>query len=363
MPTMTVWVLTTALLWSVQWSDVTGEGHIDPLTSSLCRLREECTQKVNVEDLEHDELGTPQAICVDFMELLEKHDVDCETLEDPGVKPADVERTLELQYTDKEREQPPTSEKGKENNGDLGYKPHPIDNPGQQFSGNDQERMNQYQDCSHIYTAGSTTNGVYFIKPVNVRDKLSVYCDQTTDGGGWTVIQRRFNGSLEFYRFIDAYRDGFGNSSGEYWLGLDNIHHITAQTSYELYIELKDWQGNVKYAKYSTFSVGPGNNYTLAIDGYSGTAGNGMDLNSGLNFTARGSDPEAILDISMAQFYGGGWWYFWLGSHSNLNGPYFRDTDGFNSDSGNGPGVLWSPFHDNVYYSLKETKMMVRPKG
>ncbi|CAH1239611.1 FIBCD1 [Branchiostoma lanceolatum] len=348
-------VMTAVLQWSVQWSVVAEEGQIDQLTLSLCTVWKECVKN---DHMAHAQLDTPsRAICLDFVELLEKHGMNCETPMDRG-KPVDVTRTL---VSLKPKQPPVSSPENEEKRNKLGYKPHHQDNRGEQLNANKRGRAQYYQDCSHIHTAGLKTDGVYSIKPVNASYPVNVYCDQTTDGGGWTVVQRRFNGSLEFYRFIDAYRDGFGNARGEYWLGLDTIHRLTAQNSCELYIELEDWAGNVKYARYSTFSVGPGDNYTLIIGGYSGTAGNGMDLNSGLNFTARGSDPEAILDISMAQFYGGGWWYFWLGSHSNLNGPYFRDTDGFKVNDGNGPGVLWSPFNDSVYYSLRKTKMMVRP--
>ncbi|XP_078621508.1 uncharacterized protein LOC144887903 [Branchiostoma floridae x Branchiostoma japonicum] len=87
---MHVFVVTAVL----QWSVVTGEGRTDQLTLSLCRVWEECVETAFGNDLEHAELGTPQAICGDFLDMLETHGVDCGTLQDPEEETADVGGTL-----------------------------------------------------------------------------------------------------------------------------------------------------------------------------------------------------------------------------------------------------------------------------
>ena len=56
---------------------------------------------------------------------------------------------------------------------------------------------------------------------------FNVYCDQTTAGGGWTVIQEKMDGSVNFNRTQDDYKHGFGNLVGEFWLGLDKINRLT----------------------------------------------------------------------------------------------------------------------------------------
>lgn len=50
-------------------------------------------------------------------------------------------------------------------------------------------------------------------------------CD-VKNGGGWTVIQRRVNANVDFYRGWCDYKNGFGSLGGNFWLGLDRIHRL-----------------------------------------------------------------------------------------------------------------------------------------
>ena len=102
-------------------------------------------------------------------------------------------------------------------------------------------------------------------------------CDMTTEGGGWTVFQRRLDGSVNFYRGWESYKNGFGNLSGEFWLGNDNIHRLTDSDDVMLRVDLQDFEGYITYAEYTTFKVADeADKYRLLIGGYKGTAGDSM---------------------------------------------------------------------------------------
>jgi len=114
-----------------------------------------------------------------------------------------------------------------------------------------------------------------------------VYCDQKTKGGGWTVIQRRIDGSVNFYRNWLDYKNGFGNLKGEFWLGLEKIYRLTHQTRNRLRVELEETSGKTAYAEYDNFGLSNAStNYKLILGSYSGNytwCGDGGNGGSGSN--------------------------------------------------------------------------------
>lgn len=63
-----------------------------------------------------------------------------------------------------------------------------------------------WRDCADAYKAGYSVSGLYHIYIGNRSEAVQVYCDMETGGGGWTVFQRRFNGSVDFQRSWREYK-------------------------------------------------------------------------------------------------------------------------------------------------------------
>nr|XP_027237399.1 ficolin-2-like [Penaeus vannamei] len=178
-----------------------------------------------------------------------------------------------------------------------------------------------------------------------------------TDGGGWTVVQRRRDvlPREDFYRTWEEYVEGFGNvSSGEFWFGLDAIHALTAMGPTELRIDLADFEGESRFAEYSSFSVGDKDDfYRLTVAGYSGTAGDALSPHNGKRFTTIDRDFDDNAG-NCAQMYKGAWWHH--NCHTtNLNGRYLAGSTSYF-----GQGVTWAIWRGNKY-SLKNASMMIRP--
>lgn len=85
------------------------------------------------------------------------------------------------------------------------------------------------RSCKEIRDKGESNSGIYKIKPEHASSAIMVYCDMQTNGGGWTYIHNRFDGTEDFFLNWHDYKYGFGNIGGEFWLGLENIHHLTGK--------------------------------------------------------------------------------------------------------------------------------------
>ena len=187
------------------------------------------------------------------------------------------------------------------------------------------------RNCKQLYDDGFRASGLYNIMPRSTiaaipTHNIVVYCDMSLQGGGWTVIQRRVDGTVNFNRDWVGYKMGFGNLEGNFWLGLDNIALLTNDVNMELYVGLSclGCSDVAVFAKYSQFSVAPeSQNYLLTVAGYepSSIVGDSLAGHNGQSFSTPDKDNDASSTTNCAQVYSSGWW-FKSCYDTNLNGIY-----------------------------------------
>ncbi|XP_031593189.2 mucin-5AC-like [Oreochromis aureus] len=228
------------------------------------------------------------------------------------------------------------------------------------------------RDCSDHLLRGKTKSGLYLVTPDLRTSSFSVYCEMEQEGGGWTVLQRRQDGSVSFNRTWAEYQSGFGElDGGEFWLGNNIIHLLTRDREMVLRVELEDFDGLTGYAQYEQFKVASERlRYRLTVGSYSGTAGNALRFSKNYDhsnraFTTPDRDHDRYPSGNCGAYYSSGWWFDACMS-ANLNGRYY---DGRYKGVRN--GIFWGTWHNilSEYYptnerqSFKRVRMMIRPKG
>ncbi|XP_034486784.1 ficolin-1-like [Drosophila innubila] len=202
--------------------------------------------------------------------------------------------------------------------------------------------------------AEAKSSGIHEILVPNFSsESFKVACDAETQEGGWLIILRRMDGSEIFYRSWNAYKRGFGNLDGEFFLGLDKIHALTTEDSQELLVIVEDFEGDVRFELYERFGIaGEDEQYALNTLGKAnGTAGDSLVYHHGMKFTTFDRDNDNCKG-NCAEYCTGAWWYNNY-HYSNLAGKY--------NDNTLNKGVIWDHFRGSNY-SLKRAVMMIRPK-
>ncbi|XP_059169196.1 ficolin-2-like [Physella acuta] len=205
--------------------------------------------------------------------------------------------------------------------------------------------LNVYKSCRDVISNEPR-------KVVILTSGLVVMCDTVTDGGGWTIFQRRVSGTVDFYRGWEEYKHGFGDYGiGEFYLGNENIFCLTSKTAHELRVDLV-YNGNY-YAKYSSFKLSNESlGYKLSISGYTGNAGDSLAWHNNHLFTTFDRDNDDGTDNCAVTFLGA-WWY--VSCHnSNLNSKW--------GNVNYGKGLNWGTltgYNANVQVSEMKIRLII----
>ncbi|KAM4663912.1 ficolin-1-like [Discoglossus pictus] len=210
------------------------------------------------------------------------------------------------------------------------------------------------RNCKELLDQGSVLSDWYTIYP-DGHQPLKVLCDMHTDGGGWTVFQRRWDGSVDFFRDWKSYKTGFGSRLNEFWLGNDNLYQMTSSGTWELRVDLQDFENTKHFAKYSSFQVlGEDEKYKLLLGAFKeGNAGDSLTYHNNMKFSTTDQDNDPSSE-SCANVYKGAWWYNAC-HHVNLNGQYLLGTHSTFAD-----GINWRD-GKGYNYSYKYSEMKIRP--
>lgn len=163
-----------------------------------------------------------------------------------------------------------------------------------------------YTDCADAMSKGNSKAGIYKLQPKDAKRSFYGFCDEE----GWTVVFRRFDGNVSFERNWNDFSGGFGELSGEFFIGLENLNMLTAEAPSKIHVEAMGWNNKMYEAIHEDFQVlDEMTAYTLAVGNM--TEGNYLDVLSDLNgtkFTTIDKDNDEWFSDNCATYYKGGWW-------------------------------------------------------
>uniref|UniRef100_A0A3B4YXE6 Angiopoietin-related protein 4-like n=1 Tax=Seriola lalandi dorsalis TaxID=1841481 RepID=A0A3B4YXE6_SERLL len=215
-------------------------------------------------------------------------------------------------------------------------------------------------DCHDLFVRGQRTSGIYTIQPENSQP-FSVLCEMTSEGG-WTIIQKRQDGSQNFNQLWESYKKGFGSLNGEFWLGLENIHSLSKQGQYVLQVELSDWAGEQHMAHYRFLLDGEEKLFALHLEQETSSGAEEEIMTtaaSGRPFSTADRDNDLTADINCAELLTGGWWFSSCGE-SNLNGRYPKRQSPLRRQKSRRQAMFWTSLKGQNN-SLKTTLLKIAP--
>ena len=180
-----------------------------------------------------------------------------------------------------------------------------------------------------------TTSGIYPL--FDGTHYTKAFCNMSAGGyGGWTVFQRRKDGSVNFFRNWTEYENGFGSRNGEFWLGNTWLHFLTSLSPTMLRI---DFDGG-EYVEYTDFYVGDAaSKYKLRVSGHRRSnlpkPVKVMPYHNNMSFSTYDQDNDLAGGNCAAGFKSA--WWFNNCHHAHLNGVYGTHVKHY--------GVWWAPKH------------------
>lgn len=232
---------------------------------------------------------------------------------------------------------------------------------------------NQFpKDCNQLYNYGQRRSAIYQISPDGT-NVIKARCD-FSNSGGWTVIQYRHDGSLDFYRNYQNYTIGFGDPASEHWLGLENIHKLTyGQQSVRVKVELTDFNDHSEFVEHEDFYVyGADQGYkaNIGIKRHGELSSDNFSLIKGERFTTFDNDQDTWKEGNCAtDLHSAGW--FSRCTYFNANGRYY--STGIDT-ANKRDGIYWAKYPVNLrpvdpnnrakrvgsyYWTMKSTKISI----
>ena len=154
------------------------------------------------------------------------------------------------------------------------------------------------------------------LSPLSAGASFPVYCT----GDGWMVVQRRIDNTTDFQQDYVNYLHGFGQATGNWWLGLDNLRLLSAVGKLEMNVSMSHG-----WAHYGTFYLAAQDaEFKMTVSDFNpdSTASDALSFDVGQPF---GTWDRYLGDplLNCALMFGGGWWWHGeLCGRSSLNGPY-----------------------------------------